>query len=77
MLVLLIVIFSYAFSELTNVGLGSLQGSDSLNILKPGSDMYIDIQGSWGFSNGVFILIAAIFVTLLALIFDIKEKALG
>lgn len=72
LLVLSIVVFSYAFSELTNVGLGSLQGSDSLNILIPGSDMYIDIQGSWGFSKGVFILIAAIFVTLLALIFDKK-----
>jgi len=66
LLMITVGVFTYAFSELTKVGLGSLQGSGTLNVLKPGTNEYVDLSGSWGLSTGVYFVIAAIVSILIA-----------
>jgi hypothetical protein len=65
LLIVAILIFSYGFSELTKVGLGSLQGSGILNVLKPGTNEYVDLSGNWGISTGFFLAIAAIILVII------------
>ena len=72
LLILTIVIFSYGFSELTKVGLGSLQDSGPLNILIPGSNEYIDISASWGLSNGVYLIILSIILVIISIYYNKK-----
>jgi len=66
LLIITVGVFTYAFSELTEVGLGSLQGSGTLNVLKPGTNEYVDLSGNWGLSTGVYLVIAAIILVLIA-----------
>jgi len=55
-----VAIFTYGFSQLSNVGLGSLQGSGTLTILQPGSNEYVNLSASWGLSTGIYLSLVAI-----------------
>jgi hypothetical protein len=55
-----VAIFTYGFSQLSNVGLGSLQGSGTLTILQPGSNEYMNLSASWGLSTGIYLSLVAI-----------------
>jgi len=70
LLILTISIFAYAFGELTKVGLGSLQGSDTLEILTPNSKEYVEISASWGLSYGFYIVILTVIMWFIAIIFE-------
>lgn len=72
LLILTIVIFSYGFSELTKVGLGSFQDSGTLNILIPGTNEYVDIPASWGLSFGVYLIIISIILIIISVYYDKK-----
>ena len=74
MLGLTVGIFSYGFSELTKVGLGSLQDSGMLNILVPGTNEYVDISASWGLSLGVYLVVVSLVLVLIAIIYEIKTS---
>jgi hypothetical protein len=65
-------IFAYGFGELTKVGLGSLQGSGTLNVLAPGTDKYVDISASWGLSFGFYLIVITIVLILAAFILDLR-----
>jgi len=67
-------IFSYGFGELTKVGLGSLQGSGTLEILPPASQEYVKIPASWGLSYGIFLVIAAIILLGIAFFYEFKQR---
>ncbi len=71
-LILVIGIYYYAFSELTNVGLGGIQGSDSLLILNPLLNENIEINAVWGVSFGVLICIFSIIVYIFTIFLLIK-----
>ena len=74
LLIAIIGVFTYAFSELTNVGLGSLQGSGTLNVLIPGTSNYADIPASWGLSFGVYLSILAIILVAISLFLDFRSR---
>lgn len=76
LLILTIVIFSYGFSELTKVGLGSIQDSGTLNILIPGTNEYVDISASWGLSIGVYLIIISIILIIISVYYDKKHHKL-
>ncbi len=76
LLILTIVIFSYGFSELTKVGLGSIQDSGTLNILIPGTNEYVDISASWGLSIGVYLIIISIILIIISVYYDKKNHKL-
>jgi len=72
-LIVSICIFVYGFSELTKVGLGSLQGADTLNILTPGTNEYVDISASWGLSSGAVMAIIAVILLIIAFVMDFRR----
>jgi hypothetical protein len=74
LLIAIIGVFTYAFSQLTNVGLESLQGSGTLNVLIPGTNNYVDIPASWGLSVGVYLSILAIILVLISLFLDFRNR---
>ena len=65
-------IFAYGFGELTKVGLGSLQGSGTLNILAPSTNKYVDIPASWGLSLGFYLIVISIIIILAAFTLDFR-----
>jgi hypothetical protein len=62
LLIQVVGIYFYAFSELTNVGLGGIQGSGSLSILNPSINGNVDINADWGVSYGVILCIMSIII---------------
>ncbi|MCX6667371.1 MAG: hypothetical protein NTV74_03905 [Euryarchaeota archaeon] len=74
LLILSCAIFSYGFGELTKVGLGSLQGSGTLEILPSNSQEYVKIPASWGLSYGIFFTIAAIILLGIAFFYEFKQR---
>jgi len=74
LLIAAIGIFSYGFSELTKVGLGSLQGSGTLNVLIPGTSNYVDVTASWGLSTGIYLSILAIILVSVSLFLDFRIR---
>jgi len=70
LLILTVSIFTYAFGELTKVGLGSLQGSGTLEILPLNSKDYVEISASWGLSSGFYLIVLTIILWIIASIFE-------
>ena len=66
-------IFTYGFSELTKVGLGSLQDSGPLNILIPGTNEYVDISASWGISIGIYLIAISMILIIISIFYEIKH----
>jgi hypothetical protein len=65
------IIFYYAFSQLTQVGVGSFLGSGPLDVTIPGEAAQANIPCSWGPGIGFYLLIASFI--LLILTFFIKR----
>jgi hypothetical protein len=70
LLVCAVGIFTYGFSELSNVGLGSFQGSGTITVLKPQSDENVNLSATWGLSTGVYLTIVAIILVVVAVILE-------
>jgi heme/copper-type cytochrome/quinol oxidase subunit 2 len=73
-LVCAIGIFTYGFSELSKVGLGSLQGSGTITVLKPQSDENMNLSATWGLSTGVYLTIVATILVVVAIIIERISK---
>ena len=67
-------IFTYGFSELSNVGLGSLQGSGTITVLQPQSNEYVNLSATWGLSTGVYLTIVAIILVVVAVVIEKISK---
>jgi hypothetical protein len=70
-LVLSLIVFVYAFSQLTQVGVGSFMGSGNLDITIPGETEQKTISCFWGPGIGFYLLIPSLI--LLVLTFFIKR----
>jgi hypothetical protein len=66
-LLLALIIFYYAFSQLTQVGVGSFMGSGMLDVTIPGEAVQINIPCSWGPGIGFYLLIISFVLLLLTL----------
>ena len=66
-LLLALIIFYYAFSQLTQVGVGSFMGSGMLDVSIPGEVVQINIPCSWGPGIGFYLLITSFVLLLLTL----------
>lgn len=71
-LLLSVLLFYVAMSEVTKIGIGGFSGSETLSISIPGQMEKVDVDCSWGASLGVFSTAFA----LLALLFVILRKRL-
>jgi CDP-diglyceride synthetase len=67
-LVCAVAIFTYGFSQLSSVGLGSLQGSGTYTLLQPQGGESINLSASWGLSTGAYLTIVAILLVVGAII---------
>jgi len=74
-LFLSLIIFVYAFSQLTQVGVGSFMGSGNLDITIPGEVEQTTISCSWGPGTGFYLLIPSFILLILTLfIKKIEER---
>jgi len=64
-LLLTLVLFYYAFSQLTEVGVGSFMGSGTLDITIPGEEAPTKVPCSWGPGIGFYLLIVALVLVVL------------
>jgi len=69
-LVCAVAIFTYGFSQLSSVGLGSLQGSGTVTVSEPQGSASINLSASWGLSTGVYLTIVAIVLIVVAVILE-------
>jgi len=67
-LLLTLVVFYYAFSQLTQVGVGSFMGSGSLEVTLPGGVGQTSIPCSWGPGIGLYLLIVSFALVLVAFV---------
>jgi hypothetical protein len=74
LLVCAVGIFTYGFSELSAVGLGSLQGSGTITVLQPQSDEDVNLSATWGLSTGVYLTIIAILLVFVAIVLERISK---
>jgi hypothetical protein len=66
-LLLSVILFYIAMSEVTKVGIGEFLGSDTLKISIPGESNQIDIPSSWGPSSGMILCIVGLIGSLIFL----------
>jgi uncharacterized membrane protein len=69
-LVCAVAIFTYGFSQLSSVGLGSLQGSGTVTVSAPQGSASINLSASWGLSTGVYLTIVAIVLVVVAVVLE-------
>ncbi len=55
-----IIILSSIAIQLSNVGLGGLQGSGTFTVPQPQSNEYMNLSATWGLSTGAYLTIVAI-----------------
>lgn len=60
-------VFYYAFSQVTQVGVGSFMGSGTLDVSLPGGTEQVKVPCSWGPGLGFCLIIAAAVLALLAI----------
>jgi hypothetical protein len=73
-LVCAVAIFTYGFSQLSSVGLGSLQGSGTVTVSEPQGNGSINLSATWGLSTGVYLTIVAIVLVVVTIILERKAK---
>jgi hypothetical protein len=73
-LVCAVAIFTYGFSQLSSVGLGSLQGSGTYTVLDPESSESVNLSATWGLSTGVYLTIGAIVLIVSATVVERMRK---
>jgi hypothetical protein len=69
-----LIIFVYAFSQLTQVGVGSFMGSGNLDVTIPGEIEQTAISCSWGPGLGFYLLIPSLILLILTLFIKKIEK---
>ena len=74
LLALVVGIYFYAFSELTNVGLGGIQGSGILSMIHPSTNENVKIQAGWGISTGVFLCMLSLIMFIMTLFLEKNRK---
>jgi hypothetical protein len=67
-------LFSYAMSELTNVGLGGFIGSGNLDVGIAGEGITVPTACSWGPSMGFFFYLIAICICISLMIFSVYKN---
>jgi len=65
-LLLTLILFYYAFSQLTQVGVGSFMGSGTLDITIPGGEAQTKVPCSWGPGIGFYLLIVSVVLVVLS-----------
>jgi len=73
-LLMSLIIFVYAFSQLTQVGVGSFMGSGNLDVTIPGGIEQTAISCSWGPGIGFYLLIPSLILLILTLFIKKIEK---
>ncbi len=73
-LVLSLIVFVYAFSQLTQVGVGSFMGSGNLDVTRPGEVEQTSISCSWGPGIGFYLLIPSLILLVLTFFINRIEK---
>ena len=73
-LVLSLIVFVYAFSQLTQVGVGSFMGSGNLDVTLPGEVEQTSISCSWGPGIGFYLLIPSLILLVLTFFINRIEK---
>ena len=75
-LVCAVAIFTYGFSQLSSVGLGSLQGSGTVTVSEPQGSSSINLSAAWGLSTGAYLTVIAIVFVVVAIILEriVKRK---
>ena len=74
-LVVSLIIFVYAFSQLTQVGVGSFMGGGNLDVSIPGGVEEVTLSCSWGPGIGFYLLIPSLILLFLTLFINkIKNK---
>jgi hypothetical protein len=73
-LLMSLIIFIYAFSQLTQVGVGSFMGSGTLDVTIPGGIEQTAISCSWGPGIGFYLLIPSLILLTLSLFIKKIEK---
>jgi hypothetical protein len=73
-ILLTLVVFYYALSQLTQVGVGSFMGSGTLDVTIPGQSVQTAVPCAWGPGISFYLLIAS-FVLLLFTFFIKRIKA--
>jgi hypothetical protein len=73
-LLMSLIIFVYAFSQLTQVGVGSFMGSGDLDVTIPGGIEQATISCSWGPGIGFYLLIPSLILLILTLFIKKIEK---
>ena len=71
----IIVTFSYATSEMTNITVGSFFGSDNLDINIPGEDYYKVMSCSWGPGISFYIFLSSIIILGIVILFNFKNRS--
>jgi len=72
-ILLALIVFYYAFSQLTQVGVGSFMGSGTLDVTIPGYSMQTAVPCAWGPGIGFYLLIVS-FVLLVLMFFMNRIK---
>jgi hypothetical protein len=72
-LILVAIAFSYGMSKITEISLGSLQGSGMIDVVLPNGEPAV-MSSYWGFGNGFYLCIIAAVTTLGAGILDFYRK---
>jgi len=65
-LLLTLVVFYYAFSQVTQVGVGSFMGGGTLEVSLPGGTGQVSVPCSWGPGIGFYLLILSLALVVLA-----------
>jgi hypothetical protein len=72
LLLILLPSFYFGTAKLCETSIGAVQGAGSLTVSVGSQEVLM--QSSWGFSNGFYMVIAAVIVALIGLILDIKAR---
>jgi hypothetical protein len=64
-LLLTLIVFYYAFSQVTQVGVGSFTGSGTLDVSLPGGSGQLKVPCTWGPGVGFYLLILSLILVVL------------
>jgi len=74
-LIIMLVIFTYAMSQITEVSVGNFMGSGSIETTIPGLSETVILPSTWGPENGFYLSIIAVITLLMCFVYSkIKTK---
>ena len=65
-LLLILIVFYYAFSQVTQVGVGSFMGSGTLDVSLPGGTEQLKVPCTWGPGLGLYLVILSLVLAIFA-----------